>query len=268
MKTVRIATRKSKLALAQSRIVAELLNRHGYETVLVPVSTLGDRILDKPLEEIGGKGVFVSEIETMLLLHEADIAVHSAKDLPYELAKGLCIAATPVAEDSRDALITLPSKKREEIRVIGTGSNRRKSQLKELFPQADFQSIRGNVDTRLAKLQEGYDGVVLAMAGLKRLGISEKDFCITPFETTKVIPAACQGMIAVECRCEDREIYGKLNDEKIYERFLIETAVLRKLDADCSTDIGVFFNEGIIHVKLNGRYVSGKTIEEVLEKLS
>ncbi|MDD6569293.1 MAG: hydroxymethylbilane synthase, partial [Acidaminococcus sp.] len=205
MKKLIIATRGSKLALAQTEIVQALLQREQVETEIHTITTAGDRDRIHALVKIGGRGVFVREIERELLSGEADLAVHSAKDLPYELAPGLVIAGTPKAADPRDALVSLKGKELTGSFVIGTGSPRRIAEVRPLFPQAVFRDIRGNVTTRLHKLERGeYDAIVLAMAGLERMDVDASAYDIRPFDVEQVMPAGCQGIIAVECRSRDR----------------------------------------------------------------
>ena len=203
---IRIGTRKSKLAIAQTEMVIDEIKRKipDAQTEIVYITTSGDRILDKPLTEIGGKGIFVSEIESALHGGSIDIAVHSAKDLPMSLAPGLTISGVLKRGDYRDALITNRGTKVETQTsfTAGTSSARRRVELSKLYPNVIHADIRGNVDTRLNKLASGqYDSVVLAMAGIKRLNLNtDKRFDITPFEYDSFLPAPCQGIIAIETR--------------------------------------------------------------------
>ncbi len=212
--TIRIGTRKSALAVAQANLVAEALKRTGtgLSAELVLKQTEGDRILDKPLLEFGGKGVFVTEFEQALLRSEIDFAVHSAKDLPMELEEGLGIVAVLERGDPRDVLVTPASSDlsgKKEI-IIGTSSLRRKIQIEEIgtamWPGAlvRCENLRGNVQTRLSKLMEGsYDGILLAAAGLKRLGLWEDSrYDYHCFDCQTFIPAGGQGILAVEGRLD------------------------------------------------------------------
>ena len=257
MTEIRIGTRGSRLALVQTGMVADALRAclpdARIETVII--KTKGDRILDKPLGEIGDKGLFVSELEAALLEKKVDIAVHSAKDLPMCLAEGLEILAVPQRADARDVLVQVRKKGSEGTGpegakagfaslpprpVIGTGSKRRELYVKELCPQARVELIRGNVETRLSKLEAGqYDGIILAKAGLDRLGIMEKEkerFSFTPLEPSLFLPAACQGIIAVEGRSdwEYREAVAQLCHRESLLSFEAERRVLEVLQADCS----------------------------------
>jgi hydroxymethylbilane synthase len=245
---IRIPTRKSKLALAQARLVADeiIKNFPNAQVELVKISTTGDLILHKPLTAIGGKGVFVSEIERALLDGQIDLAVHSAKDLPLRLEKGLGISSVLKRGNYRDILITQKSEqiKNEPDFVVGTGSLRRRLSLKKLYPNVSFGDIRGNVDTRLEKLSRGeYDAIVLAAAGLERLGLdSNEKFDYTYFDYTEFLPAPCQGIIAVESRENDfaAEVARKINDKNTFLCFETEREVLRLLDADCGMPVGAF----------------------------
>ncbi|MDO4331560.1 MAG: hydroxymethylbilane synthase [Eubacteriales bacterium] len=261
MEKIRIGTRGSRLALAQARLVQEALIQAdaSLKTELVILQTKGDRILDKPLAEIGDKGLFASELEQALLEGKLDLAVHSAKDLPVRLAKGLTIGAVLKRADVRDVLVVkkgaplpeavgkLPETetdgdagRRPEPFVLGTGSKRRQAQAQLCWRNTRCELIRGNVETRLKKLADGgYDGILLAKAGLDRLGIGAGtepafDFHVLPAEL--FLPAACQGIIAVEA-AEDspvRDLLAKITDGETWLQFQTEREVLAQLGADCS----------------------------------
>ncbi len=245
---IRIGTRKSKLALVQTQMVENKLCDMFPDTEieLVHITTKGDRIIDKPLTAIGGKGVFVSEIEKMLQNGYIDIAVHSAKDLPVSLAEGLEISGVMRRGNYRDVLVTKKSCpiKNEPDFVVGTGSLRRRLNLEKIYSDVSFENVRGNVDTRLKKLETGeYDGIVLAAAGLERLGYTSEDkFDFTYFDYTKFLPAPCQGIIAVESRQNDpvASVVGKINDENTFVSFETERYVLRLLNADCGMPLGCY----------------------------
>ncbi len=270
MRTIRIATRGSKLALVQANMIKDSLEALGASCELVIVSTKGDRNQTGALKEIGGKGLFVREIEEYLLRDEADIAVHSGKDLPYELAEGLVIAGVPAAASSMDCLVTVKGTKLEDIPetekrpiIIGTASPRREAELKRLYPEADFQLIRGNVDTRLQKLKDGlYDATLLARAGLDRLGVDLTDFDVRDLTEEECIPAACQGIIGVECRSRDAEIaelLGSISDSRAMLRFTVERNLLSLLEADCSVAMGihsdVFLNDSDeLRLRIHGMF--------------
>ena len=242
---IRIGTRKSKLALIQSEAVAKALKTAfpDIETELVHITTKGDIVLDKPLEKIGGKGVFVDGIESALLDGEIDIAVHSAKDLPLQLAERTVISAVLPRADAHDILVTRRGEAMPEKPVIGTSSIRRAAGIRSLFPEALISDIRGNVDTRLQKLHEKqYDGIVLAAAGLTRLGaFSDERFDYREIPFSVLVPAPCQGVIAVQSRVG--RIADKLrgiSDSETFYCFETERKVLELLNAGCSSPSGAF----------------------------
>lgn len=272
MNRIRIGTRGSKLALQQASLVQEALQRaDGHmETEIVILHTKGDRIQDKPLSELGDKGAFASELEQALLEERIDIAVHSAKDLPVVLAEGLAIAAVLPRADVRDVLVTLKGGRIPSAReygresraasdrkendtdgmdrekqcpfVIGTGSRRRQLQAGQLWKNVICENIRGNVDTRLRKLKEGgYDGIILAKAGTDRLGIGagsgrSDEFLFCPLPPERFLPAACQGIIAVEAVQDSAAaaLCREITDAETELCFLAEREVLARLSADCS----------------------------------
>jgi hydroxymethylbilane synthase len=209
-----IASRESRLALWQSEHVRERL-RGLYPRVPVDIlgmTTQGDRILDVTLAKIGGKGLFVKELETALAEGRADLAVHSAKDVPVLMPDGFVLAAVLEREDPRDALVSNRYARLEELpegAVVGTSSLRRESQLRERFPHLDIRPLRGNLDTRLAKLDRGeYDAIVLACAGLMRLGLAARVRAVIPPEVS--VPAVGQGALAIECRADRPDIAALL----------------------------------------------------------
>ncbi|MGN0522591.1 MAG: hydroxymethylbilane synthase [Eubacterium sp.] len=244
MKKITLATRASRLALVQANIIKSALEKKGAEVTLLEASTKGDKDQTSPINQIGGRGLFVTEIEKYLLDSRADIAVHSGKDLPYCLAQGLIIAGVPEAADSRDCLITRKDKKIADGSVIGTGSPRRIAECKAFYPNAKYESIRGNVDTRLNKLRDGlYDGIILAKAGLDRLGADLSDFDVRIFEADEFLPSACQGIIAVQCRESDEEtvkLLHSISDENSAKRFEAERFMLNLMQADCSAALGAY----------------------------
>jgi hydroxymethylbilane synthase len=242
---LRIATRRSALALAQSNWVASELKRHdpSLSVELVEVVTTGDRIQDVSLSAIGGKGLFVSEVEDLLLRGEADVAVHSLKDVPAELAEGLVLGAVPPREDARDVLVSADGQALDDLEAgarIGTNSLRRSLQLRRLRDDLQYAMLRGNVDTRLRKLAEGqYTAIVLAAAGLKRLGLFERPLWPIPVEIS--VPAVGQGALAVEVRADDdraRELLARLDDKAARACVEAERAFLAALGGDCHTPIG------------------------------
>ncbi len=246
MRVVRIATRGSPLAVAQSRQVGERIEAAlGVRAELVTVRTEGDRIQHVPLAAVGGKGLFVKEVEEALLDGRADLAVHSAKDLPAGLAEGLSLAAVPRRADPRDALVGraagaclehLPRGAR-----VGTGSLRRRSQLLALRPDLDVRPLRGNVDTRLRKLEdEDLHAVVLACAGLERLGLADRIHeRIAP---DAVLPAVAQGTLALEARSGDAVAadLAALDDAATRTCFEAERAFLTRLAGDCNVPLAAY----------------------------
>ncbi|MGN0587792.1 MAG: hydroxymethylbilane synthase [Oscillospiraceae bacterium] len=246
---IRIGTRKSRLAHAQTEMVVRALKsrRPDVETEIVEISSVGDRITDRPISRISGKGVFSSELEEHILSGDIDAAVHSAKDLDIDIPDGLEISAVLKRGDHRDVLV-LP--KGTELAptdklLIGTGSIRRRENIRRFFPNAVFKDIRGNVETRLNKLKSGeYDGIILAAAGLERLGISENsgDFSFTVFEAEEFVPAACQGIIAAEAKKNSAaaELLREISDRNTYISFETEREFLRICGGDCHTPAGIF----------------------------
>ncbi len=241
---LRIATRGSRLALWQAEHVRDrLLSLHpGLVVELVPMKTTGDRILDAPLAKIGGKGLFVKELEQAMLAGSADLAVHSMKDVPVDLPDGLHIACVLAREDPRDSLLArdggvLASLPRGAI--VGTSSLRRRSQLRALRPDLDLRDLRGNVNTRLAKLHGGeFDAIVLALAGLKRLGL---DGGVTAkFSTREMLPAIGQGIIGIECRRGDARVeslIAPLHDAAARDAIAAERALNAALQGGCQVPI-------------------------------
>lgn len=244
MRKLTVATRKSPLALAQTRaFVAELCARHpGLEVSELLVTTSGDRIQDRPLSEVGGKGLFTKEIEEALLDGRADFAVHSLKDVPPLLPRGLLIGCFPEREDPRDVLIAPGNKKLAELAPhsrIGTSSLRRKLQLLAARPDVDVVPIRGNVDTRMRKAETGdVDAVVLARAGLVRLGLAERPAEVLSVEL--MIPAVAQGALGIEYREGDEvvaEILAPLSHPDTKIAVTAERAVLRVVEGNCQLPV-------------------------------
>jgi hydroxymethylbilane synthase len=244
---VRIATRKSALALWQAEYVkAELEKIHpGIVVELVPMVSRGDKILDVPLAKVGGKGLFVKELEHALLEGSADIAVHSMKDVPMEFPEGLGLAVICPREDPRDAFVSNSYKKLDDLpdgSVVGTSSLRRQCQLLARYPQLQIKFLRGNVNTRLQKLDDGqYDAIILAAAGLLRLGFADR---IAEFITVDVsLPAGGQGAVGIETRTNDVEILKliePLNCQKSSHRVLAERAMNKHLEGGCQVPIGCY----------------------------
>ncbi len=244
MKTLRLGTRGSKLAIAQADRVANLLRGLGHEVALVKIETSGDR-LEGPISKEGGKALWLREIERSLLDGTIDLAVHSAKDMPVELADGLTVGAYPEREDPRDVFIGAPGRRVAALppgSQVGTGSLRRIALLKSLRPDLESVPIRGNVATRLAKIESmGLDGVVLAAAGLVRLGLDEQ--ILDPLDPERYVPAGGQGALAVEVRIDDedvQQIVSQIEDSDVAAQVRAERAFLFELGADCHTPVAVY----------------------------
>lgn len=240
---IRIATRRSALALWQAEHVAELIRElvEVESVTLVPMSTQGDQILDRSLQKIGGKGLFIKELEVAMQAGDADIAVHSMKDMPVELTDGFCIAAVLPRGNAADALVGRPLTDLPDGARIGSSSLRRVAQLKMLRPDLQIDPLRGNINTRLAKLGGGeYDAIVLAAAGLERLGLEDQiSQLFTPIE---MLPAVAQGVIGIECPAENvdlRSILARLNDQAASRTTLAERTVAKILQADCQSPVAV-----------------------------
>ena len=244
-KTLKIATRQSPLALWQANYVKDRLQQLYPDLIveLVPMVTKGDVILDSPLAKIGGKGLFVKELENALLNKEADIAVHSMKDVPMQFPEGLGLAVICKREDPRDAFVSNSYRTFAELpqgAVVGTSSLRRQCQLKALRPDLDIRSLRGNVGTRLSKLDNGdYDAIILASAGLIRLGLADR---IASFiEVEQSLPAAGQGAVGIECRTDDVQVHtllAPLADAETTYCVLAERAMNNHLQGGCQVPIG------------------------------
>lgn len=263
---IRIGTRKSKLALIQTELVkTQILKYFPNEKIeIVHVVTHGDKVLDKPLGEIGGKGVFTKEIEEKLLDKTIDIAVHSAKDVPMELADGLCLGAVLLRDDNRDVIL-----KRKETKkigagsIIGTSSLRREIQIKQISPDVTIKSLRGNVGTRIDKLKSGeYDAIILAAAGLKRLGLdNDKELDYIYPDEEKFISAAGQGILAIECRNGDlKDVMAALDDRKARICLEAEREFLKCLDGSCNAPCGAHCTVDEHGFNFRGMYAyDGKT---------
>ncbi len=243
MRLVRIGTRASKLAVIQAQMLADYLaeNEPGMSSELVRLTTTGDRILDRTLDKVGGKGLFVKELDQALLDRRSDVSVHSLKDVPVELSPELPLLGYSRREDPRDALIMPEGRTEMDASLpIGCASRRRIVQLRELFPQATFAPIRGNVQTRLRKLDEGqYSATVLAVAGLKRLGLQNRISRI--FSTEEMIPAAGQGVLAVQGRRgEDYSYLEGFFDAESRDTSRCERAFLAALNGGCTTPTAAY----------------------------
>ncbi|MCU7850595.1 MAG: hydroxymethylbilane synthase [Candidatus Thiodiazotropha sp. (ex Monitilora ramsayi)] len=242
--TIRIATRKSPLAMWQAEhVAAELKKAHpGIEVELLGMTTQGDKILDTPLAKIGGKGLFIKELEQGLMSGDADIAVHSMKDVPVELPEGLHLPVIMQREDPRDAFVSNNYKDLDELpqgACVGTSSLRRQSQLAERRPDLKIKSLRGNVNTRLRKLDEGeYDAIILAAAGLKRLGFEARITALIGPEQS--LPAIGQGAVGIECRADDAQtnaLISPLHHGDTAVCVQAERAMNQRLNGGCQVPI-------------------------------
>jgi hydroxymethylbilane synthase len=248
-----VGSRGSKLALWQAHHIAARLAELGAETRIETIKTTGDKITDVPLAKVGGKGLFTKEIEEALLARTIDVAVHSLKDVPSEIPAGLVLAAIPEREDPRDALVGLPLDRLREGSRVGTSSLRRSAQLLALGRGLITETLRGNVDTRLRKLDEGeYDAIVLAAAGLRRLGWQDRICELIPVEI--MCPAVGQGALAIETRDDGgvaQELVRKLNHPATMTAVTAERALLATLEGGCQVPIGGFalVDGGMVHLR-------------------
>ncbi|MCP3030485.1 hydroxymethylbilane synthase [Halobacillus sp. A1] len=246
MRKIVIGSRKSNLAITQTEWVIDQLKKvdPSYDFEIKRISTKGDRVLDVTLSKVGGKGLFIKEIEQAMYDEEIDMAVHSMKDMPSEVADGLTIASIPLREDHRDAFISndhVALKDLKEGAVVGTSSLRRGSQIKAFRPDLEIQWIRGNIDTRLKKLkEEDFDAIVLAAAGLKRMGWDDE--LVTEYlEEDVCVSAVGQGALALQCRETDTELLNflkKINHEYTEKTVTAERKFLHDLNGGCQVPIG------------------------------
>jgi hydroxymethylbilane synthase len=273
---IRIGTRGSKLALWQAEETAKRLRGAGYEPELVIVKTTGDKRTDVSLATIGGKGLFIKELEEALEAGRVDVAVHSLKDVPSIIPDHFALAGFLERADPRDAWVHPEGKAIADLpagSVVGTSAPRRRAQLLELFPQLEIKDIRGNVDTRIDKARRGdYAGVVLASAGLTRLG---RDGEITSyFSVDEMIPAAGQGIVVIECLASNESAKAAaraINHAPSETAALRERGVLQKFGTrlDCYSEIAVHAtDDGVIRAFFSGLRVQGTTIDRVYEELS
>ncbi|NAP01173.1 hydroxymethylbilane synthase [Halomonas sp. MG34] len=270
MRKIVVGSRKSNLALTQTNWVIEQLKKAGVqnEFEVKKIVTKGDRILDVTLSKVGGKGLFVKEIEQAMYDKEIDFAVHSMKDMPSSMPEGLTISSIPIREDHRDAFISKGNVALEDLpegAIIGTSSLRRAAQMLAERPDVSIKWIRGNIETRIRKLQEeDYDAIILAVSGLKRVGLSEE--LITEYLEPEVcVPAVGQGALAIECREDDQELHTLLdliNDQYTTITVTAERTFLHLLEGGCQVPIGGYAyldKEEIVLTALVGT-PDGKTI--------
>ena len=276
-KKIIIGSRGSKLALIYAKKVKEALlnfseNIDEQNIEIKSISTKGDTILDKRLSDLGGKGLFSKNIEEELLNKKIDIAVHALKDMPAIETQGLRTECFLKRNDPREILISLKDKKLDELKknsVVGTSSFRREFQLKRIRNDLNYELIRGNVDTRISKLKKGkYDAIILSSAGINSLDLNNE---ITQFFTTsEMIPSAGQGIIALQCRKEDNqiiELIEKVNHKPTFYRALAERGVLKILEGDCETAIGVHAEIKEDEIELNAELFSIDGTERFHEKI-
>lgn len=267
-KTVKVGTRGSKLALAQTELVIKALKERfpQVDFQMVTMSTRGDRDTSRALLEFGGKAVFVEEFEEAILKGDIDIAVHSAKDMPMEIMEGLTISGTLPRACPQDVLIYKSGRSfdRNDSFVVGTSSLRRQYQIRDMYPNAVCKNLRGNVGTRIQKLEDDeYDAIILAAAGLERLGIidgsaeclevQKDELTFQYLSTESMLPAACQGIIAIETRTsgEAYDMVRTINDTEAYTQLTCEREVLSRLNAGCHEPIGVYSELHGDHMKLS-----------------
>ncbi|MFD2926123.1 hydroxymethylbilane synthase [Halobacillus naozhouensis] len=256
MRKIVIGSRKSNLAITQTEWVIDQLKKinPSYEFEIKRISTKGDRVLDVTLNKVGGKGLFIKEIEQAMYDKEIDMAVHSMKDMPAVVAEGLTVASVPIREDHRDAFVSnghIALMDLQEGAIVGTSSLRRGSQIKAVRPDLEIKWIRGNIDTRLQKLNDGeYDAIVLAAAGLKRMGWSD-DLVTEYLQPDVCVPAVGQGALAIQCREDDKELLDflqQINHKTTETTVAAERKFLHDLNGGCQVPIGGY------------AYLNGETI--------
>jgi hydroxymethylbilane synthase len=256
---ITIATRESRLALWQAEHVKALLEQRGHTVQLLGMTTKGDQILDRSLSKVGGKGLFVKELEVALEEGRADIAVHSLKDVPMDLPEGFALACVMEREDPRDAFVSPQHASLADLpqgAVVGTSSLRRTVLLKALRPDLQIEPLRGNLDTRLRKLDDGqYQAIVLAAAGLKRLGLQER--IRTVFTPTQMLPAAGQGALGVEVRSDRADLVealAPLSHQSTWLAVAAERAVSRAMGGSCSMPLAAYAEFSGEYLQLNAAW--------------
>lgn len=262
-RTIRLGGRASKLSRVQAKLASEVLAAIGIETEFVPITTQGDRDRTSSLRTIGGQGVFVRAVESALLDHEIDVAVHSAKDVPPTIAEGTSLAAYLPRADVRDALVSRTGVGLLDLGEggkVGTGSRRRAAQLLRLRPDLTVSDIRGNVDTRIGKVESGeYDAVVVAAAGLQRLGSHPSE--LIPIDL--MMPSPGQGALVIQCRTEDAGQISAANHKPTAQAVEAERAMLRFLGAGCSLPLAALGGARGGEVLLAGRLLSADGSERI-----
>lgn len=255
---ITVGSRESKLAVIQLNIVIDSLRQSHPEidVELLTMKTTGDKILDKTLDKIGGKGLFVKELDKALVDGRADLTVHSLKDMPMQVSEELPLVAFSKREDPRDVLVLPIGKdKLDKSKPIGSSSKRRQLHLKKLYPDMEVKPIRGNLQTRLKKLDEGeFSAIVLAYAGLKRLGLEDRVSRV--FSPSEMVPAACQGILAVQARKDfDESLLRDFNDEETKTIAMAERSFVTELDGGCSSPVAAFAEIQDENITLTGFYV-------------
>jgi hydroxymethylbilane synthase len=268
---IRIGTRASALALAQARTVGEALRAHGHAVEIVPMRTEGDRLAGARLAAIGGKGLFVREIEDALLAGTVDVAVHSLKDLPAELPDGLLLAAFPSREDPRDVVVSRSPgglKALEPRSVVGTSSPRRRALVLACRPDVTVEPLRGNVDTRLRKLEDGTcDATILAAAGLRRLGLTPSH--AEALDVDEFVPAVGQGVLGVQARVDDARVaaaLATLDDPATRACAVAERSFLARLGASCVTPVAAHASSDGEQVVLRALVISEDGVAQLRER--
>ena len=246
MRKLVVGSRRSKLAMTQSRQFIDSLKKvdPSLEIEIKEIVTKGDQIVDKQLSKVGGKGLFVKEIENELYSHEIDMAIHSLKDVPSVISEGLTLGCIPDRENPFDAYVSNDHVALEDLpegSIVGTSSLRRGAQIKAKYPHVEIKWIRGNIDTRLQKLQdEDYDAIILAAAGLKRMGWSD-DIITSYLDKETLVPAIGQGALGIECRSDDQELLDLLNqvhNQNVADCVTAERTFLKQMDGSCQVPIG------------------------------
>lgn len=272
-KTVVIGTRGSKLALWQADYIQTRLETEypNVEVVQKIITTKGDKILDVPLAKIGGKGLFTKELETAMLKGEIDLAVHSMKDVPSEMPEGLTLGGITAREHEGDAFVSLRYRSLDELpqgAKVGTSSLRRKAQLLKYRPDLKIYSLRGNVGTRLDKLEsENFDAIILAVAGLRRLGLGDRIVEILPHDIC--LPAVGQGALGLEYRADDREMaqmLAFLNDEMTSVAVRAERAFLKRIEGGCQVPVGIYGEADAEEVVLRAAILTVDGTEAIVDK--
>ena len=268
--SLKLATRKSKLAQVQTDYVMDLIEElHNIKCEKVLTDTLGDRRLDVTLDKIGGKGVFIKELEKLIIDGTAHGGVHSMKDVPYELPEGFSIAAMPIREDVRDAFVSMNGVSFFDLPKgarVGTSSKRRSEQILLLRPDIEIVPVRGNVQTRIDKIKsENLDGIILAAAGLKRLGLEE--IITNYFQVNEIVPAIAQGALGIEVyeNCEYAEVLKALDNEQVRVCVEAERSFMTELKGDCHSTIGAYATIEDDVMTIMGIYeVNGKLVKDTV----